>query len=185
MSRIVIDRAGGQAGRILNRRAFVACALAISIVCCCRNKAPTTPADHWTPGCPFATQTQPLDSLDPLLKIIVPNGGETFHVGEQCTVRVTSRFSGSTQINVVMGRYSFSPPPFDVSAAYLPGNYTVDTMVFTIPDTFVFVSFNTTTQQTDTTKIPSATDSCLMKISSYEHPQYFDYSDCYFRIEEK
>jgi hypothetical protein len=172
----------GGAHRRYLRRVLSAGTFLLCILWCCLKESPSAPGDTWVPGCPHPDTIQHTDPLDPAYRIISPNGGETFHIGQQCTVRVTSQRSGSAELRVVIGRYRFTPPPFDVFAAYLEGNTSVDTVIFAIPDSFVYTSFNTTTQQVDTTKLSSVTDSCFIEIADYNHPQYLDYSDCYFRI---
>jgi len=119
-----------------------------------------------TNGCPH-----PPDSADTVYRIISPNGGETFHVGQQCTVLVASNLSGSALFNIIIGRYELMPPSGPL-AKYLKGNSAVDTLIFTIPDSM----------QQGVTMVSSVTDSCLIEISNYNSPGILDYSDCYFRI---
>jgi len=137
----------------------------------------TTPTAPEASGCPHWPPTQPVDTFDPEFRIISPNGGEMFHVGEQCTVKVTSRLSVSAAVlHVVIGRYILTPPPFDIMAASLQGSSVVDTIIFAIPDSL---------QEMGGGMVSSVSDSCLMQIFDYSHPQYLDYSDCYFRIKNQ
>lgn len=137
----------------------------------CSHKSPTAVV---TTGCPHWPPPPPVDTNDPEFRIISPNGHEVFHVGEQCTVRVTSRRAVSAAvIHVVIGPYLLTPPPFDVMATSLPGNSGVDTLSFAIPDSFTQVGGG---------MLSSVSDSCLLQIFDYSHPQYLDYSDCYFQI---
>jgi|GEM_PF-4257308 len=119
-----------------------------------------------TTGCPY-----PPDPSDTVYRIISPNGGETFHVGQQCTVLVASNLSGSAMFTIIIGRYELMPPSGPL-AKYLQGNSAVDTLIFTIPDSM----------QQGQTMVSSVTDSCLIEISNYNSPGILDYSDCYFRI---
>ena len=147
----------------------------ISILSC--NHKPTTPQDTWVPACLHLPDTSlPIDSVnDPQYRIISPNGGETFHAGQQCKVIATSHLAGAAKIYVIIGKYKLTPPGLDVLGKYMSGNGAIDTAVFTIPDTFFI--------QNDTVKISSKTDSCSIEIENYSHAQYNDYADCYFRIE--
>ena len=119
-----------------------------------------------TTGCP-----DPPDPSDTVYRIISPNGGETFQVGQQCTVLVASKLSGSAMFTIAIGRYELMPPSGPL-AKYLQGNSAVDTLIFTIPDSL----------QQGQTMVSSVTDSCLIEISNYNSPGILDYSDCYFRI---
>jgi hypothetical protein len=119
-----------------------------------------------TTGCPDSP-----DPSDTVYRIISPNGGETFHVGQQCTVLVASNLSGSALFTIVIGPYELMPPS-DPLTKYLQGNSAVDTLIFTIPDSM----------QQGETMVGSVTDSCLIEISNYNSPGILDYSDCYFRI---
>ena len=121
-----------------------------------------------TTGCPH-----PPNALDTVYRIISPNGGETFHVGDQCTVRVMSKLSGSALLNIVIGRYTLFPPSGPLSQ-YMQGNSAVDTIIFTIPDSLT---------QLGGGNVSSVTDSCLLEINKYTDEGILDYSDCYFRIE--
>ncbi len=119
-----------------------------------------------TTGCPY-----PPDPSDTVYRIISPNGGETFHVGDQCTVLVASKLSGSALFTILIGRYELMPPSGPLTK-YMQGNSAVDTLIFTITDSM----------QQGMTMVSSVTDSCLIEISNYNSPGIMDYSDCYFRI---
>jgi hypothetical protein len=128
-----------------------------------------------TTGCPHSPPPPPVDQDDPEIRFISPNGGEVFHVGDQCTVRVTSRLFVSSAVLYVVngGPYNLTWPGGPVGTG-LPGNYAVDTVIFTIPDSLIPMGAPG--------KVYSVSDSCLLSISSYSNYQYMDYSDCYFRI---
>jgi hypothetical protein len=157
---------GGRGGarRRFIRLVFFAAGVFLTGIFYCGHKAPTGPAAS---DCPH-----PPDPLDTTYRIISPNGGETFHVGEQCTVRVISRLSGSALISIVIGPNILSPPSGPIGK-YMQGNSAVDTVIFTVPDSLMELVGG---------YVSSVTDSCLIKVSSYAHPQLLDYSDCYFRI---
>jgi hypothetical protein len=185
MSSNGFDHSADAFGRRYGRRVFMADAFLISFLCCCLNKTPTVPADNWVSACLHTPDTtQPIDSVnDPQYRIISPNGNETFHGGQECKVIATCKISGSAKIYIVFGRYKLTPPGFDVFAKYMTGNGAIDTAIFTVPDTFFIIDFNSTTQQNDTVRVCSSTDSCSIEIENYSHPQYNDYSDCCFRIQ--
>jgi hypothetical protein len=160
----------GNAGRRFGRWALCALVLLMGVFYC-DHKTPTGPV---TSECPHWPPSAPVDSFDPGIRIISPNGGEMFHIGEQCTVRVTSRLPVSAAVlHVVIGRYILTPPPFDIMATSLQGIPAVDTVVFAVPDSF---------SETGGGMVNSISDSCLLQIFDYSHPQYLDYSDCYFKI---
>ncbi|HUI91761.1 MAG TPA: immunoglobulin domain-containing protein [Chitinivibrionales bacterium] len=128
-----------------------------------------------TAGCPFPDTAQHLDPLDPAYHIITPNGGETFHVGQPCTLIVWSRLSGSAEIALVIGPSSLTPPEdFGAWGTTFSADSSYDTVVFTVPDSlWDKYSFQ---------NVSSITDSCLFNVTYYKYPQFGDYSDCYFRI---
>jgi hypothetical protein len=127
-----------------------------------------------TTGCPHAPPPQPFDQDDPEFRFISPNGGEVFHVGDQCTVKVMSRlFVPAAPLYIVIGPFELSPPS-GILATSLPGDTAVATVIFTIPDSLTPRGGG---------QVSSVSDSCLIKIFDYSHPaEYLDYSDCYFRI---
>jgi hypothetical protein len=110
-----------------------------------------------------------------------PNGGEAFHTNEQCTVSVTSEKAGDALIYLVLdaGRYEFKLP--GLNASFDPR--TDSLFVFTIPDSFADIFYNTQKHALDTTWIPGVSDSCEILIRDYNASAgYEDRSDNYFRI---
>lgn len=178
MASNVCARISGAVRRQYGRRVLTAGVVLMSMVCCCLDNTPTTPEDDWVPAYLYPP-TEPIDEFDPAYRIISPNGGETFYIGDQCTVLVTSRGSGgSAKVNFVIGRYHLNlPPSYDVMGANLSGNDAVDTFIYTIPDSFGYV-----TPDLETYKVSSVTDSCVMRFENYNNPGYVDYSDYCFRI---
>ena len=142
-----------------------------------------------TPGCPHSPQkTIPLDVADPMIRVVSPNGGEMFHVGQQCTVKVCSRYApaGGAEMSIIIGGKAYTTPD------YYPGPINVNSMqgdslefaqhgdsvvianIFAIPDTLY--------QLSSTDKISSISYECLIVINAYNPPYYPDTSDCYFSI---
>lgn len=129
------------------------------------------------------TDTTSVDPLDPHYRVVYPNGGETFSVGEVCSVKVTAESSGRALLRISLhaGQYEFFPPGITGEIDPL-----VDTLsTFVIPPYFVDEVYNTETNQLDTVHISTVSDSCLMIIQDYDPTSgYVDYSDGYFRITE-
>ena len=162
MSSNVFSFVVGNVSRYHRWRVLLEVVLLTSIFC----GQPTAPVVH--SACPHVP-----DPLDTAYRIVSPNGGETFHVGQQCTVIVESRLSGSALLNVIIGRYILSPQSGPLGK-YLQGNSLLDTLIFSITDSLVPLGGG---------NVSSVSDSCLIKISNYQDVQIIDYSDCYFRIE--
>jgi len=144
--------------------------LAASLCVC--NKSSTQPSST---NCPNSPQPGPLDSFDPWYRIISPNGGETFHVGQPCTVSVKAKLrpTSNADITIDIGGAELFPSGPAPIAISLKGNDTITSVVFTVPDTFV---------QQGGSPVSAISDKCLIRVQDYNSPQYGDYSDCYFSI---
>jgi hypothetical protein len=144
--------------------------LAASLCVC--NKSSTGPD---TAHCPNSPQPVAIDNFDPWYRIVSPNGGETFHVGQPCTVSVKSRLPpvASAIITVDIEGMVLYPNGVAPVAISPKGNDVVATVVFTVPDTFV---------QQGGSPVSAISDKCLIRVQDYNSPQYGDYSDCYFSI---
>lgn len=110
------------------------------------------------------------DWFNPNYKIKKPNGGEVFHVGDVCTLKVSSRLPGHA--NLYMS--------FDngISMITIPGlsnsiNPYSDTLfTFAIPDTI----------KRGSKKISTVSDQCIFYLIDYGNSTYADYSDSTFSI---
>jgi hypothetical protein len=156
-------------------------ALCAFILSCLNN--PTREPAQGNPGrdtlavkvCPYP-QAGPIDMFDPQYRVIRPNGGEIFYVGEQCTVVVHSAVAANAvlSLRIAGGHYSYP-----LRGAMGTINPYIDTMiVFTAQDTFVV---------RDTIKTCMISDSCYIALTDYEVSVngYRDYSDCYFAIRRR
>lgn len=114
-----------------------------------------------------------IDEFNPNYKILYPNGGETFVVGQQCTVKVTTIRQGNAMLNVTFNN--------GLNWDLLPGldrsiNPAIDSLiVFTIPDS---VSIGTGK------KISTVSDNCWLQIIDYGNPNFNDLSDAPFSIKK-
>jgi hypothetical protein len=101
-----------------------------------------------------------------------PNGGETFTVGDQCTVIVHSSQPEPIVLELFVGDGLTGLP--------LPQE---DNLM--VPDDSVFI-FQITGTMEDFMLNPFSTisDSCLIKASVYAKGEKFDFSDCYFSIKQ-
>jgi hypothetical protein len=111
-----------------------------------------------------------VDSEDPGYAVISPNGGELFHIGDRCTVKVTSAYSGDAVLHLCLedGLYYV---PLSISRSFNPQ---IDSIfVIEIPDTFDIYG----------TKVSAVSDECVIKLSDYiDRILYYDESDDFFRI---
>jgi hypothetical protein len=164
------------ASRRYGRLALLIGVLLVGVLC-----TPTKPGPN---RCPHYPPPPPLDASDPVFQIISPNGGEVFHVGDQCTVKVRSRLPcPSALIFVDIGGKSLWPPSFSVMTASLPGDSaagsagdsTINAVIFTVPDSLT---------QLGGGMVYSVSDSCLITITDYKTETYSDFSDCYFSIKK-
>jgi len=157
------------------RLAFLAAVLLTAVVC--------SPTKSGPNRCPHSPQPGPVDTFDPWVRIISPNGGEVFHVGDQCTVKVRSRYPlSSSEVFVNIGGKELSPDtPFVPLGATLPGDSAagaagdtvVNAVIFTIPDSF---------SQQFGPNVSAISDECLISLNAYVPPYYGDTSNCYFSI---
>jgi hypothetical protein len=173
MSNIVF--ASGASWRF-GRLAFLMCVLFVAVLC-----SPSKPGPN---RCPHSPQPAPIDEFDPWIRIISPNGGEVFHVGDQCTLKVRSRYQvKSSEVFMNIGGKPLTPPPFVPLGASLPGDSaagaagdsTVIAVIFTIPDSFA---------QQFGGNVYTVSDECLITINIYDPPYYGDTSNCYFSIKK-
>jgi hypothetical protein len=179
------SKPSGSISRYGCRGITAVCMILIAMVCSCNDSA-TNPQE---PKCPlFPQNTIPLDLADPMIRIVSPNGGEVFHVGQQCTVKVCSRYApaGGAEMRIVIGGKAYTTPQYypgpmnvnsmqgDSSEFAQHGDSVVIASIFAIPDTLY--------QLSNTTKISSISNECVIEIRSYSPPYYPDTSDCYFSI---
>jgi hypothetical protein len=182
MSKNVRAYIAGIVGRRHGRLALSAVVLLAGVLC-----SPSKPNPN---RCPHSPQPAPIDAFDPWFRIISPNGGEVFHVGQQCTVKVCSRYrpSGGADMRFVIGgkaytTWQYYPGPMNVNSMQgdsaeiaLHGDSVVIANIFATPDTLYQLDTNAEI------KISSISDECVLVIGSY-NPQYYpDTSDCYFSI---
>ncbi|NLL13319.1 MAG: hypothetical protein GX267_07940 [Fibrobacter sp.] len=115
-----------------------------------------------------------IDEFNPNYKILYPNGGEAFVVGQQCTVKVTTIRSGNAMLNITFND--------GLNWSLLPGldrsiNPAIDTqIVFTIPDS-VSVGRGK--------KISTVSDNCWIEILDYGNSNFKDLTDGPFSIKKK
>jgi hypothetical protein len=174
MSSSIIRFVTGAAGRRYGRLALLAGVLLAGILC-----APSKPGPS---SCPHYPQPPPIDDFDPAIQIISPNGGEVFHVGDQCTVKVRSRYPvPSAVVYIDIGGRSLTPPSsYPILGAALPGdsasgNSAVTAAVFTVSEYDSLFGGGSAN---------GISDSCLMTFTVYQPPYYSDTSDCYFSIKK-
>lgn len=114
-----------------------------------------------------------LDWFNPQYRIIKPNGGEVFTVGQACTLKVSSRYPShaTIYISVDNGITMFTLPGLNNSI-----NPYVDTLItFTIPDSIGRGS----------RKVSTVSDQCICYIVDYGNESYFDISDSTFSIKSR
>jgi hypothetical protein len=113
------------------------------------------------------------DEFNPNYKILYPNGGETFMVGQQCTVKVTTIRNGNAMLNITFNN--------GLNWDLLPGldrsiNPAIDSLiVFTIPDSVSIGKGK---------KISTVSDYCWLQIMDYGNPNFKDLSDAPFSIKK-
>jgi hypothetical protein len=159
---------------VFRASAALLCIAIMQMVGCITDTAAPPPSRM----CPHAEQTGPVDAFDPRYRILSPNGGEIFQIGQPCSVKVTSQQYGNATLEIVIGRRSFSLPGLDRSIE-MPRESLV---VFAVPAYFSVPEYDPVAQQTVMKDYSSISDSCLLKITDYQNGDYVDYSDCYFMI---
>jgi hypothetical protein len=140
-----------------------------------------TPPDSIIPAdwpAVYFTGKDSISPLDPQYRVIRPNGGEQFSVGQACTVTVTSRRDANAGIRLKIdkGKYSIVLP--GMTASINPRSDS--TFIFTIPDSFTIVQGGG-----QTIKVPSVSDSCSICVLDYTPSTgFFDCSDSFFSIKK-
>ncbi|NLE02871.1 MAG: hypothetical protein GX640_23635 [Fibrobacter sp.] len=110
------------------------------------------------------------DLYNPRYKVIKPNGGEVFTVGEQCTVWISAAKEANANINISYDR--------GISWNQLPGlDHSVNPMrdsliIFTIPDSVFDGEM----------MVSTVSNQCLIQIFDYGNSSYRDKSDSTFSI---
>lgn len=115
---------------------------------------------------------------DPEYRIISPNGGELFHVGEQCSVVVTAVRQAKAVLKLKFGRYTLKIPEAGVAI-----NPYEDTLhVFTIRATYQREEYNPVSGEVETVNLSPVSDKCKIVVEDYNVPVIDDESDDYFSI---
>ncbi len=113
------------------------------------------------------------DLFNPNYSIVYPNGGETFIVGQQCTVKVTANKNGNAMLNISYNN--------GLNWDLLPGlnrsiNPVIDSLIiFTIPDSVVVSRGK---------RISTVSDKCWLQLIDYGNPKFMDLSDSSFSIKK-
>jgi hypothetical protein len=110
------------------------------------------------------------DSLNPIYKVISPNGGELFHTNEPCTVKVSSVRPGNAILFLLLdgGLYDVL---LSTSHSFNPQKDS--TFIFIIPNLFDIYGL----------EVSSASDKCKIRIEDYSNrARYYDESDSCFQI---
>jgi len=105
------------------------------------------------------TDTSIVDPHDPHYEVLFPNGGETFIVGEVCSVTVSSVRDGNAYVKMLINDDERSIPGLNASLNPVGGT----TLTFTMPSDFV-------------------SDNCRILIIDYSEWDYYDESDEVFRV---
>lgn len=116
------------------------------------------------------TDTIPItDRYNPFYRVVRPDGGEVFHIGDICTVAVASVREGNAALYISSGKTTVILPGFTHSINPL----TDSLYIFTIPENFIV----------NGKQRSSVADSCRISIRDYgEGNRYYDYSDGFFAI---
>ncbi|MBD3393501.1 MAG: hypothetical protein GF418_15300 [Chitinivibrionales bacterium] len=119
-------------------------------------------------------------SNDPY-RIVSPNGGEVYRIGDTITVHIHVNTNMNTNMTIVFGPdglYKFTPPGIGGFDAYEDSIQT-----FVVPEYFEQQVWNPDIGDFEMEQISPVSDSCLMRVADYED-LVRDYSDCYFAIRE-
>ncbi len=111
-----------------------------------------------------------LNAHNPLYRVVRPNGGEIFYVGQACTVTVSSVREGQAKLELEIdaGKVQALLPGFLHSI----NPQTDSVFIFQIPD-----SINYSGQM-----ISTISSQCRILIMDYSNSSFFDKSDNYFEI---
>jgi hypothetical protein len=132
----------------------------------------------------FSDSFATVDNGDPRYRVVYPNGGEQFRVGEQCTVKVASERDGNATIKLTVGngRYSFVLP--GITHAINPRTDSV--CLFTMPEYFILRQYDSSVDSIVSIPISPVSDTCRICVEDYvQTTRFSDCSDKFFRIAAK
>ena len=131
-----------------------------------------------TLACCTLTLAQPA----PFYRVISPNGGEVYRIGDTVIVKLESDSFGQAGVTLFLGRNSL---PLNGLMGY---NGSFNPFVnpvsrFVIPDSFLVQSWNATTNTMENTYPKTVSSQCRLFVGKYnQEDQYNDYSDTTFTI---
>jgi hypothetical protein len=132
----------------------------------------------------FSDSFSMVDDGNPYYRVIYPNGGEVFKVGQQCTVKVASQRDGNAGVKISLqnGLYSFMLP----SITHAINPYVDSTVIFSIPETFTLKRYSQALGGIEEIPISTISDSCRICVQDYNATNGFgDCSMGFFRIRAK
>jgi len=115
----------------------------------------------------------------PGYRVVSPNGGEHFVVGDTIDVMISSKSDGLVDILLYFGAHSARIPGFSGSVNPREQNL----VRFVVPGTLPIRVWDAQSSISKTIHVSLVSDSCKIKIMDYlEGSEYFDFSDRYFSI---
>jgi hypothetical protein len=134
-----------------------------------------TPDSLWIPDTndTVPDDTGLVDPLDPEYKILYPEGGETFYIGDTCEIRITAERQGSAGLFLVQSPGIRRIPLPGLNASVHPPSDSIVT--FVVPDSFTVYEYDNDLQQTVYKKIDVTQDPWTLEIRDYSQKQkYYD-----------
>jgi len=128
----------------------------------CESMINITLANAVCPAFPLTPDTA--NPFDPQFRVIFPNGGEVFHIGEVCTVRIDAHFADNGQLSLAIQGLDAFELPGVTESPMIDSGFSV---VFVIP--------------ADIRGNSLISDSCAIIVRQYNGIAA-DQSDCYFQI---
>ncbi len=115
------------------------------------------------------------DSASQNYRVVFPNGGETWYIGEQCTLKLWATIPGDANVNLLIGKNRFEIPGLGSKLTISSDSV----FTFTMPD-----SLTAEISPGNAIKISAQTDAILIDVRSYDN-RISDQSDCYFRVRKR
>ncbi len=133
-----------------------------------------TPDSLWIPDTndTIPDDTGLVDPLDPGYKIVYPRGGETFFIGDTCTIRITAKREGSAGLFLVQSSGIRRIPLPGLDASVRPP---IDSVVtFVVPDSFTVLDYDNAARESVYKKIDVTQDPWTLEIRDYSQKRYYD-----------
>ena len=131
---------------------------------------------------PFTISSLPHASSSHSIRIVQPNGGETFHSGDSITVRLHVDTTDYQIDAVVQLSIDGGMKWHILNDRKIPVDKIHFFSTVLIPDSLIVAEYDPESATIISRKRPVASSNCLLKVEDYDRHDYFDISDNVFTV---